>query len=595
VAKPGLGSYAAAQALETALGDPLVDANPLSFRSTVAFDEREERPQLAALDQAGLHRHYVPIELGGALHSYESLFWLLRCVGRRDFTAATTHAVSFPGAALVWHAGTPAQKASVAQAILGGKQLSIAYHEKEHGNDFMATEVVAEDLGDGYALSGEKWVVANARRSELLVVLARTNPQGGPRGFSLILVDKRLAEGRSINYLDRFKTHGVRGQDIDGIRFEGLRVPREALLGASGAGFELSLKCSQISRTLSLGPLLGALDTALRASLAYLVRRRLYGARAFEIPAVRAALVDAFLDILLAECATLASTRAIHFAPGRLAVWAPAAKAFATATAEGVLYDLSVLMGSRFYLRDTWWHGIFQKIVRDAPMTRVSHFGGIVSLVHLGSVLHSVYQRSAAPGELDLEAAFGRLFDVAVPAPAADAAELRLVPHGVDELVLGLRFAAERLAGGALASQTEPVILLGIRRELELLLAETDALRAFLAGLPEKYGPGFGRAPEMLSASRRHAALFAATAATLFWLTSRASLDDFGKAGAWLHLALRRVREQLRPTLELRPAEADASVSERLEVLLESELCFSLLAAPLARRGSPAIQAGPGC
>ncbi len=578
-------AYGPAEALEQTLGDPLVDSNPLSFRSTVEHDEREERPDLTALDAAGLGRHYVPAALDGALASHEALFWLLRSVGRRDVTAATSHAVSLPAAVLAWHAGTPAQQARVAEILLGGGQLSIAFHEQEHGNDFMATEVAAEPTATGFSLRGEKWVVANARRSALLVVLARTAAEGGARGFSLVLVDKARIDPSGMEFLERFKTLGVRGQDIDGVRFSDLALPPDALLGAPGSGFELSLKCSQVSRTLSLGPLVGALDTALRSSVAFLDARRLYGEPALAIPAVRAAVVDAFLDILLVECATLACTRAIHAAPDRLVTWAPAGKAFVTETAESALHDLSVLLGARFYLRDAWWQGIFQKIVRDAPLTRVSHFGGVVSLAHLGAALPALYERTAAAADA-AGASLAPVFDLGRPLDPADGTRLRLVPHGADPLLLALRTAHERLESGALASETEPVILLGIRSEVARLRTESDALRAFLETLRAPHGPGHGRAPEMLTAARRHAALFAGTAALLFWLESRGGLDDFGKAGAWLHLALRRVRQRLQPALEVRPVEEDTSVSARVMDLFHRDRWFSLLAPPLAARGS---------
>ena len=50
--------------------------------------------------------------------------------------------------------------------------------------------------GATWRLDGEKWLINNATRGQLMCVLARTDPAGGPRGFSLFLVDKReLADG----------------------------------------------------------------------------------------------------------------------------------------------------------------------------------------------------------------------------------------------------------------------------------------------------------------------------------------------------------------------------------------------------------------
>ena len=58
----------------------------------------------------------------------------------------------------------------------------------------MEIGVTAEPTNPGYRLTGEKWVISNATRSDMLTLFVRTLPQGGSRGFSLLLVDKRELE-----------------------------------------------------------------------------------------------------------------------------------------------------------------------------------------------------------------------------------------------------------------------------------------------------------------------------------------------------------------------------------------------------------------
>lgn len=582
VSVPG---YERADLLERALGDPKVDTNPLSFATTVALDERGAFPEgaLDTLCDLGLHRYYVPKELGGKLDSYEALLWQLRAVGRRDYTAAVAHASSFLPAALVWCGGSEEQRRWTADTLLVRETLAIAFHERAHGNDALASEVRAVPLEGGYVIHGEKWGITNARRARALVLLARTDDGGGPRGFSLFLLDTAPA-GPSLRYLERMATHGVRGLDIDGVRLAHHRVSASARIAKLGAGIETSLRCSQVTRTLSLGPLLGAMDTALRAVVTHLDERCLYGKRATELPVVAAGIADAFADLVLMECATSFATRAVHVWPERLLVWAAASKGFVTVRAERTLLELSVLMGSRFYLRRSFWHGIFEKIVRDAPMARVSHFGGVISISHLASALPRVYARPLSEWAFD-EDSMKRCFHVGAALPQVDFERLRLGVSKDDPILAGLGRVLEALERGEVGKALAPDVQTDLVHELTELTAEVENLRSFLVSLQQQ-GRASATAPEMTHAAERHAALFAAGSAALFWFYNREALDTFGHSGLWLLPALRRVRSTLRPRLSVRAVSLDEAIVRHLRALVEQERALSIFAPPLAPRAS---------
>src|SRR5262249_37315528 len=154
-----------------------------------------------------------------------------------------------------------------------------------------------------------------------LTVYAKTSGRGGPRGYSLFLVEKKDLSPVSYQHLPKVRTHGIRGADISGIRFEKSFVPEGALIGTVGGGLETTLKGFQVTRTLVAGLSLGAADTALRAAIAFALGRRLYGGCAADIPLVREQLAGAFIDLLVCECVALGSARALHAAPGQMSVW----------------------------------------------------------------------------------------------------------------------------------------------------------------------------------------------------------------------------------------------------------------------------------
>ena len=92
--------------------------------------------------------------------------------------------------------------ADLAARILDGTQLAWALTERDHGSDLLASELAAAPVAGGFQLTGEKWLINNATRGTLLCLLVRTRPEGGPRGFSLLLADKRrLPADRWLNRL----------------------------------------------------------------------------------------------------------------------------------------------------------------------------------------------------------------------------------------------------------------------------------------------------------------------------------------------------------------------------------------------------------
>ena len=265
-----------AQDLEHFLGNPSDPSRPLSFARSFAHDEAETLPDeaCALLTKWGLQQFYIPRALGGRLSSFEQVGSLLRTVARRDMTVAWSHGLNtLFGAIHPWLWGSVDQQARVAQVIAEGSCVALGYTERGHGSDLGEIELSAEPANPGYRLTGEKWSIGNATRSDLLTVFVRTRPQGGPRGFSLLLVDKRELDPATFEPIPRLKTLGLRGADVSGIRFKGAALGASALIGAEGGAIEQTLKGFQVTRSLVSPLLLGTGDTALRSALSSAVDR----------------------------------------------------------------------------------------------------------------------------------------------------------------------------------------------------------------------------------------------------------------------------------------------------------------------------------
>ncbi|MEU2236417.1 acyl-CoA dehydrogenase family protein [Streptomyces vietnamensis] len=114
----------------------------------------------------------------------------------------------------------------------------------------------------------------------------------------------------------------------------------------------------------AVGASVGSLDSALRITLRHLRSRHLYGAPAIDLPALRALLAGAYADLLLCDTLTTLAVRGTEPLPDRPGALAHAATALAPRALQGAMDRLSVVMGSRFYIREGA-HASFQRLLHE--------------------------------------------------------------------------------------------------------------------------------------------------------------------------------------------------------------------------------------
>ncbi|MGV9451908.1 AMP-binding protein [Streptomyces sp. NPDC003635] len=567
--------YALVRELETGLGDPRDPANPFTYARSSELDRAEAFPAdvCRALDALGVPRWFAPARYGGALRSSEELSQLIRTLGRRDFTVALGHVKTYLGAVSVWVAGRPEQAAALGRRVADGAVVSLALTEREHGSDVLAGELRAERTERGWRLYGEKWLINNATRAELLCVLARTEAGGGSRGFSMLLVDKaRLAPG-SWRPLSKVPTHGVRGADISGIAFDGAELPADALVGGEGEGLEVILKGFQITRTLCSAMSLGMTDHALRIALDFARSHRLYQRRLADLPHAARTLAEAHADLLAMEAVSLVATRSAHTLTEELSAVSAVVKYLVPTLGDEVIGALRSLLGARAMLTEDFADGAFQKLERDHRIVGIfdgSTAVNLNSLINQFPALARGWRRRSA--DRDAVAAAARLDG---PVPELDHGRLTLYARSGIAVVQSLPDAVERaraLAPPAVAARAEH--LLALAGELhEELAAHRHTARA----VP----------PPAFAAARRYALVYAGAAALHLWLentgTDRAT-GPLWQDAAWLDAVLARVTRRLtaEPDLDDLDGPALDALLPALHAQYDEGLLFSLLPCPLA-------------
>jgi alkylation response protein AidB-like acyl-CoA dehydrogenase len=577
----------ASESLEERLGDPNDPHQRLSFARALDLDERDAYPDTASalLDELGIGRYYVPVSDGGRLSSYPELAGIFRAVGRRDLTAAIAHHITFGGAVHVWTAGSPTQRREVAAHIAAGGRMGLAYHEQAHGSDFLATETTCMPVAGGYQLTGEKWFVNNATRGEVQTVFARTDPKGGPRGFSLFLVDKRKLPDNSVAHLPRLKTHGARGADFSGIRFTQAPLPSDALIGRLGEGMELTLRSFQITRALLPALSLGAADTALRTVVDFAAHRQIHGTTVFALPRPRAFLVDAFIDLLVCECVVVGSARALHAAPEEMRFWSAACKAFVPSTVERMLANLGEILGARSFLREGQRFGIFQKIVRDHGAVPMFHAGGFMLLQTVGMGLSQIamFRSGASAAEkAHFAEVLGAIFSLDQTLPGFDPGRLR--PYArLRDPKLGFDLLFERLRSPVGLDGVEGAVLrvlASLGDALDRSIREEDAAFARCRDVLD------AQAPELFEFAERACAFHAAAACAQIWLHNRHRMEPFLAGGEWLALSLSRILRRIGVVVPTPPSFRETAAEHLLRLQLDQRALSIApwkLAGPLPR------------
>ena len=398
---------ARAEEIERSFGDPYDPDNPTGIERLLEADEDAEISAAgeAAMDAAGLNADFVPRALGGRLDRVDTLVRVLRQVFRRDVTLGIGYgATSFMAAVNVWTAGSPRQQRELADALLHGGKAAVAYHELAHGNDFVRNEFLAKRTAVGFLLDGSKEVINNADRADVLTLFSRTSPAPGSRSHSVLFLRRDQFDPQRVRTLPRYTAVGVRGCHLAGLEFDDYPVAESALVGELGQGVELALRSFQITRSAVPGMAIGAADSSLRTAVRFAAGRQLYRGSVMEIPQAKATLSAAFLDLLICDSFSLAGTRAVHLLPEETSVYAAAVKYLVPKILGEAMYELSIVLGAQFYVREGEF-GIFQKHVRDLPVLTLGHAGSAASQATIIPQLSRLAKRawfcdSPAPAEL---------------------------------------------------------------------------------------------------------------------------------------------------------------------------------------------------
>ncbi|KAB8164625.1 acyl-CoA dehydrogenase [Streptomyces sp. 3MP-14] len=200
---------------------------------------------------------------------------------------------------------------------------AIAMTEPGAGSDLQGIRTRAEDRGDHYLLNGAKTFISNGILSDLVIVAARTTPEGGARGLSLLVVERGMAgfeRGRNLEKL------GLHAQDTAELSFTDVVVPRENLLGEADRGFAyLMERLPQERLTIAVGAIAVA-EAVLAETVEYVRRREAFGRPLAKLQHVRFQIAElatecAVTRTFVDRCVTEHNAGALDTAHASMAKW----------------------------------------------------------------------------------------------------------------------------------------------------------------------------------------------------------------------------------------------------------------------------------
>jgi alkylation response protein AidB-like acyl-CoA dehydrogenase len=151
---------------------------------------------------------------------------------------------------------------------------AIAMTEPGTGSDLQSVQTTAVRDGSDFVVNGAKTFITNGIMADLVIVVARTDPDAGSRGFSLLVVERDMPgfeRGR------RLKKVGLKAQDTAELFFSDVRVPAENVLGELGQGFiYLMRNLPQERLSIAVGCAAG-IERALEHTVAYTKQRHAFG------------------------------------------------------------------------------------------------------------------------------------------------------------------------------------------------------------------------------------------------------------------------------------------------------------------------------
>ncbi|WP_369394120.1 acyl-CoA dehydrogenase family protein [Streptomyces sp. CG1] len=346
-------------------------------RTVHDFVDKEVKPVVRELEHAdiypealiekmkrlGIFGLAVPGEYGGSPVSTPCYVLITEELARGWMSLAGAMGGHTVVAKLLLRFGTEEQKRGFLPRMATGEiRATMALTEPGGGSDLQAIRTVAGKDADGYLVNGAKTWITNSRRSQLIALLCKTDPEASPahRGISILLVE----HGPGLTVSRDLPKLGYKGVESCELSFDDYRAPADAVLGGvEGKGFAQMMKGLETGRLQVAARALGVGRAALEDALAYAQERESFGKPIWQHQSIGNYLADMATSLTAARQLTLYAARQAE-AGHRVDMEAGMAKLFASETAMQIALNAVRIHGGYGYSTEF----DVERYFRDAPL-----------------------------------------------------------------------------------------------------------------------------------------------------------------------------------------------------------------------------------
>ncbi|MBD1545020.1 acyl-CoA dehydrogenase family protein [Roseibium aggregatum] len=228
------------------------------------------------------------------------------------------------------------------------KFASYCLTEPGAGSDAASLRTKATDDGDHYVLNGSKAFISGGGVSDVYVVMVRTGGDG-PKGISCVVVEE---DTPGLSFGAQEIKLGWKSQPTAQVNFQDCRIPKTNRVGAEGEGFKIAMAGLDGGR-LNIGACsLGAAQTCLERTIAYMKDRKQFGRAIAEFQALQFRLADMATELEAARLFLHKAAMLVDAKAPTATTTAAMAKRLATDTGFKVVNEALQLHGGYGYLRD---------------------------------------------------------------------------------------------------------------------------------------------------------------------------------------------------------------------------------------------------
>ena len=269
------------------------------------------------MSELGIFGLTIPEEYGGLGMSKLSMCVVTEELARGYIGIGSLGTRTDISSELLLIGGTEEQKKKWLPKIASGEILPTAvFTDPNTGSDLASLKTRAVKDGDDYSITGNKTWITHGARSDLMTLLARSNPnEKGYKGLSMFLAEKERGDDDNMFPSDgmsggEIEVLGYRGMKEYEIAFDDFKVKGENLLGGEeGKGFKQLMETFESARIQTAARAVGVAQSAMETGMQYALDRNQFGKSIYEFPRVSSKITSMVTEIMAARQLTYYSAR----------------------------------------------------------------------------------------------------------------------------------------------------------------------------------------------------------------------------------------------------------------------------------------------